>query len=366
MTKIISIVGGNFGSEAKGAAAAHLAARFTDDLIMVRVAGPNAGHSAIGKLDGVKYAMCQVPVAAVTNLHAPLYLAAGSEIDPEVLNREVDLLDAAGYDVSSRLIIDGSATYMSPDYAAAEVAGKMFERLGSTAHGIGKARSARIMREALTWEQALDQDSDLAKKYGTNTVTDTGSALTEALADGINVMLEGTQGYGLGLHGQFYPQCTSSDTRTIDFLAMAGISPWGLPGVTVEPWVVVRTFPIRVAGNSGPLANETSWEQLANETNGYIKPEITTVTKRVRRVGRWDGELSRRAIAANGGPEACKVSLGFVDYLQPDLAGSTDPQDLAPQTREILNSMADDMGVVPSLLGTGPGSFIENYEQRRF
>ena len=64
---------------------------------------------------------------------------------------------------------------------------------------------------------------------------------------------------------------------------------------------MLRTLPIRVAGESGPLFAETTWEQLADESNGYIRPERTTVTNLIRRVGRWDSELAREAVQANGG-----------------------------------------------------------------
>lgn len=358
MSKIFSVVGGNFGSESKGAAAAYLAAD-NDSITVVRVAGPNAGHSAIGVLDGKKYAMCQVPVAAVTNLTARLVIAAGSEIDPAVLNAEVDQLDNAGYKVSSRLIVDGAATFMMPEYAQKEQNDGMWERLGSTAHGIGEARAARIMRTALTWEQALQRDVALAARYAANTQRNTGPMLMQYLRDGNDVMIEGTQGYGLGLHGKFYPQCTSSDTRTIDFLAMAGISPWGLPGVEVEPWVVVRTFPIRVAGNSGPMYKETTWEALVEMSGGYIQPEKTTVTKRIRRVGHWDPELAREAVEANGGPEVCKIWLGFLDYVDPSIAGATKQDELTNKAKEFIAQVEADLGCTVQIVGTGPGSAID-------
>lgn len=358
-SKIIAVVDGVYGSASKGHVAAGLAAEL-DNVAVVRVAGPNAGHSAIGVLDGVKYAMCQIPVAAVSNLKAAMYIAAGSEIDPNVLTRELDLLDGAGYKVSERLVIDGSATYMGPEYALSEQADKMWERLGSTAHGIGAARSARIMRTAKTWRQAVDENLDgLGDRFASNTVENTEIELMAGLRRGMDVMIEGTQGYGLGLHTAHYPKTTSSDCRTIDFLAMVGLAPWGLPDTVVEPWVVVRTYPIRVAGNSGYMKDETSWEQLGLETGGYIQPEITTVTKRIRRVGRWDGDLVRQAIEANGGPGVCKVALAFVDYLQPSLANSEDFGDINTETLNTVRQMTKDMGVAPSWLGTGPGTHID-------
>ena len=68
--KLQVVVGGQFGSEAKGAVAAHLAAK-EDDLFAVRVAGPNAGHTVIGN-DGREWKLQQIPVAAVSNRYARL------------------------------------------------------------------------------------------------------------------------------------------------------------------------------------------------------------------------------------------------------------------------------------------------------
>src|SRR5882724_12243491 len=115
------IVGGQYGSEGKGAIAAYLAAE-QDSLLALRVAGPNAGHTVIGRCppecpDGVPpdhavtsgtiagrhlasahpWRLRHVPVAAVTNPDAQLALAPGSEIDPDVITQEILSLDAAGY-----------------------------------------------------------------------------------------------------------------------------------------------------------------------------------------------------------------------------------------------------------------------------
>jgi len=360
MPKIEVVVGGNAGSESKGAIAAYLAQGRTDYTV-VRVAGPNAGHSAYGVLDDKKYALCQIPVAGVTNLDCHLVIAAGSEIDPSVLNAEVESLDAAGYKVSERLMIDASATFMLKEYAEKEQQNQMWERLGSTAHGIGEARAARIMRTALTWGDALahPQYADLAERYQECTAERTDRWLTKQLLAGHDVMIEGTQGAALSLHGPYYPKCTSSDCRAIDFLAMAGLSPWGIPEATVEPWVIIRTYPIRVAGDSGDLGTELSWEELGRRTDGYIQAEITTVTKRIRRVFDWNPELVRYAIEQNGGPYVCKLALGFFDYWYPELAGCTSLEDLRPEHLSRIDQVTQQVGVRPAVLGTGPKTQID-------
>src|SRR5580692_767142 len=121
MGKLQVVVGGQAGSEGKGAIAAYLAREHRRGL-SIRVAGPNAGHTVIGRCppdcmeqyldpavkipdhqhDRHPWRLQQVPVAVVTNQTETLAIAAGSEVDLEILSREVRSLDAAGYHVSGR------------------------------------------------------------------------------------------------------------------------------------------------------------------------------------------------------------------------------------------------------------------------
>jgi adenylosuccinate synthase len=325
------VVGGQFGSEAKGAVAAHLATE-RRNLMAVRVAGPNAGHTVVDST-GRTWKLQQVPVAAVTNPDATLVVAAGSEIELDLLMREEDELTDAGFNVRDRLFVDHSATMIEKHHSENDRA-LLTSRIGSTGKGVGSARAARVMREAELFGGPWN----------------TAQMLNRHRAQGGDVLVEGTQGYGLGLHGEYYPQCTSSDCRAIDFLAMAGINPW--LAETLAVWVVLRTFPIRVAGNSGPLKNELSWSDLG------VEPETTTVTKKTRRVGEWDGELARAALTANGAPVNTRVALTFLDYLVPDLANKTGREViLSRKAREYVSTFEDELGHPIDLIGTGPSAY---------
>ena len=338
MSRISVVVGGQFGSEGKGHVAAQLSLR-SKVHVCARVAGPNAGHTAVAE-DGTPWALRQVPCVAVTSLNTELVIAAGSEIDLEVVKDEVARLDEAGYGVSQRLRIDRQATLIGARHKALEVG--MQERIGSTAKGIGAARADRLMRTADLYPGGID----------------TSRLMRECLADGGHVLIEGTQGYGLGLHAGWYPHCTSSDCRAVDFLAMCGLSPW-TPGIDTQVWVVLRTFPIRVAGNSGPLRDETSWEQLGIESLGHIREERTTVTKKVRRVGRWDPDLARDAVVANGGPSPdVRVALTFFDYWFPELAGAKWVSDLDDEHLAVIRDVEMTTGSRVSLVTTGPDTAI--------
>lgn len=380
MGKLSVIVGGQFGSEAKGSVCAWLVRqnRKRDQLsTVVRVAGPNAGHTAYDD-EGRPWALRQVPVGLVADPKAVGVIADGSEIDLPVLLREVRELTDAGHNIAERLVVSSRATLLTDHHHRQELNAQLTERVGSTGKGIGAARSARILRRAATAElvmresdnpskalrEFLHDEYEQARGLDWPMLADTldqlnwseGSTvgfLEERLASS-HVMIEGTQGYGLGLHRPEYPQVTSSDARAIDFLAMAGLNPWSALVTGFEVWVVVRAFPIRVAGNSGPLRDETTWEALG------LPEELTTVTKKVRRVGGWDPDLFRAAVRANG-MNAVKVAYTMADQQCPDLAGlhgeaekDVRLHDLTPAAREAVDQINRRTAGLVRYIGTGP------------
>src|SRR5690349_24205447 len=112
------VCGGQFGSEAKGAVAAFLGRQFESCQVAgVRVGGSNAGHTVLGMCpddceqqddhrgECHPWRLRHVPVLAVTRPDATLVIAAGSEIDFDVLKNEVEQLQYAGYDVADRLYV---------------------------------------------------------------------------------------------------------------------------------------------------------------------------------------------------------------------------------------------------------------------
>jgi len=341
------VVGGQFGSEGKGAIVAHLARTGEKGIVptVVRVGGHNAGHTAFDDA-GVPWALRTVPVGAVVG--ARCVIAKGSEVDERVLNDELVALAAGGHDIRGRFFIDSQTTVMGADEIATESTAGIVGRIGSTGKGVGAARASRIMRTAKLYDGVFAADT-------------TAMLLRQLEAGTAYIIVEGVQGYGLGLHAGFYPTCTSCDCTAIDALAAVGISPWGVAAIGGPPtvYVVLRTHPIRVAGPSGPLFEETTWEALGAKSGGYIKPEKTTVTKKTRRVGGWDAKLAHRAIVANGGPAPnVVVALTFLDYIFPELSGKTDSSCLTPPMLDFIKKIETDAGAPVVLAGTGPNSVM--------
>lgn len=362
MTTLDVVVGAQFGSEAKG----HVTQRLIDSSVArtewakdaasghapiynVRVAGPNAGHTG-HSLYGVKIAFRQLPIGALRP-GVTCVIAPGSEVQASVLMNEIDAAIRYGYFDPARLWIDSEATLLEPSHIDAEQG--MNERLGSTGKGIGAARAERLMRRA----RRVGDDEAFTKwllKLGAH-IGDTANLLT--IDDNAShIIIEGTQGYGLGLHAGSYPYCTSSDCRAIDFLGMAGLSPWWFSNVDLRVWAVARTFPIRVAGNSGPLYQETSWEKLG------LPPEYTTVTKKMRRVGHWDMGLVQEAVLANGGGPTVRLAITMLDQRYPELAGVDKWGKIVdnPAVEEWIEEIEENTGADVELVTTGPntGAFI--------
>lgn len=353
--------------EGKGAVAGRICRDLAErgqQVIGVRIGGPNAGHTVLGRCPADcgdagahgagprpahPWRLRQVPVSVVTAPGSWAVIAAGSEVDQRVLEREIVELDSAGYNASGRLAVDRSATILHDGNILEEQALELQASIGSTAKGIGSARAARIWRMASTWGQATGG--------GWDTAAELRARLYE---DDVAVVVEGTQGYGLGLHTENYPRVTSGDCRAVDFLAQAGVSPWQ-QGVGLRVLVCLRPYPIRVAGNSGPMKDETTWEALG------LPAEHTTVTQKVRRVGAWDPELARAAMLANGGPSRGVVwaALTMMDSVDPELAGADGhvpawSESTAPKcTRDYLHSFGWNAGHL-AYVGTGPDTALVN------
>jgi adenylosuccinate synthase len=81
--------------------------------------------------------------------------------------------------------------------------------------------------------------------------------------------------------------------------------------------------------------------------------EYTTVTGKVRRVGHFDPDLVRRAIAAN---HPSRVVLNHLDYVDPRVRAVG----VTPKAREFVEKIERDIERRVDWLGTGPASIIDN------
>lgn len=343
--KLTVLVGGQYGSEGKGAVAAFVANRYD---MHVRVGSHNAGHTIYW--NGDKHVMQSVPCGWI-NPNALIVIGRGANVNIETLLKEIEHIEKYYPDFKKRLIIDGKAGVLDERFVKEEggTSGEMHKRIGSTGEGVGPARMARIARdpEKFYLFETIADKYNLGECVAYNT-----PALIASYQDmGRNVLIEGTQGSALSLLHSYWPYCTSIDTNAAGIISEVGIAPSRVTDVLM----VCRTYPIRVAGNSGPMNKEISWEILS-ERIGKPVTEKTTVTKKTRRVAEWDDTLFAQSCILN---EPTEIALMFADYVDPDIYGKTSVEDI--EKSEKLNKFMEDHNLVGkvTLIGTGPETMVE-------
>ena len=342
---------GQWGSTGKGKLSAFLA-YYSDCVWNTADFQPNAGHTVV--IDGGEYVTKSIPSGYV-NRDAKLFLTAAATINPEVFLREVEMLEPV-FGIAHRLWIHPHAGVVFPEDIEEER--QSMGGIASTMTGGGAALRRKVARKA-----KLAKDVPELQPF----VRD---CTFEILADarrGARVLSETAQGFDLSLnHGWQYPYTTSRD-----------VTPSSTLNNLSRTWASMRTMPIRVGhfydpktgeklGDSGPFypdQEELSWDEVHNIA-GTTKDltELTTVTKRVRRIFTWSPTQYARML------QICQptdIFLNFSNYLDDSITGATGmmgdfPAEAFPKVNAFvaeINQQADRVlgGAAPgvTLLGTG-------------
>lgn len=304
------VFGGQAGSEGKGKIVGWLANRYDWGAALATFM-PNAGHTYVDD-DGKEVVVTQLPMALVSRRVGWLGMGASSVLDPEQMMDEVHRYDYE-YDVFSRLRIHPRAQVMLPEY-------KQWERenlsyIASTAKGCGAARAAKARREKPV---VLAKDHPVLKEF---VMTGFDIAVNDMVNSGIPVLAEQSQGFDLDInHGVSYPYCTSRQCTPAQIVADLGLD----GRLVTHSIAVVRSHPIRVGnvegGTSGEYGSqEIDWDAVSQRAGRDVE-EITTVTKRVRRVFEfdWDRISEMSAIC-----RPTSIALTFADYIDKEIFGLT-------------------------------------------
>lgn len=319
------LVDGQYGSTGKGLVAGLLAEAFGDAVDWsVTNAGPNSGHTSYyGDEQIVLKQLPTYPVVAwKANKRVNTFLNAGAIIDMDILRQELDThqMDIFLHPYAAK--IDG---------ASVDADKSTIENIGSTGKGIGPALARKVGRS-----------NDAVVGYTLPGMSNVYSAKNDLIDYDKNIaFVEVAQGYSLGINSGFYPYTTSRECTVMQAMNDAAIHPKHYR----QSIMVVRTYPIRVAGNSGPCypdQEELSWDDLG------VKPELTTVTQKVRRVFTWSCLQFKNAVAANRPEHVC---LNFVNYLN---LNNVNVEEFVRYN--VLKPYCDVMGTLPEtlLLGFGP------------
>jgi adenylosuccinate synthase len=325
------LVDGQYGSTGKGLVAALMGENMPYATNRVTSnAGPNSGHTSF--IGGKKVVLQQLPsfaVAAARHRNTPIevLLNAGAVIDPSILTREIS---QHGTNIIVR--VHPNAAVVTESALRHETG--MHERIGSTGKGVGAAIAAKVMREPLA---VASQHVAALEGAGVQYAIRLGRKAPQ--------FVEVSQGFSLSLNaGGFYPYCTSRDCTVQQALTDAGLHPRDYH----QAIAVYRTFPIRVAGSSGPMYSdqqEISWQSIGQ------KPEITTVTKKIRRLFTWSRQQFKASVAWNR-PE--HLFINFMNYLN--------PEDRMPFLHQVISDYKDVIGLRPLTVGLGFGPKPEDVE----
>lgn len=299
------IVGGQWGSEAKGSGAAWLAYQASQrglafDYVTTN-AGVQSGHTSIHK--GKRRVSFHLPTAPFIfsdegYFRGVVYLNAGSVIDPKTFLKEMESFSGGLYIHPNATVIDQACIDAENDPGSSQT------KIASTRKGVGEAISRKVRRAA-----KLAKDCPELKSF-IHTID-----LNQEMSSGKSVLVEIPQGVSLSIDSSFYPHTTSRNCTPMQAASDAAIHS-SFCGATL---CVLRAFPIRVGnisvdgvevGNSGahyPDQTETSWAALG------VEAEITTVTKRIRRVFTFS-KMQLRETFVLCRPDV--VFLSFVNYIK--------------------------------------------------
>ncbi len=349
MSKLTLVYGGQWGSCGKGQLCAAIGRDERVDYV-VRVGGPNAGHT-VTAIDGRTVKAQQIPVLAFTRGGVIPVIGCSGLILPEVLDRELDILFDIWGDAAPQVYVDELAGVITEEHQAQETGLK--ESIGSTGEGVGAATAERVMRRAPVIGDLWDELCDQYRHWPESMVPiNTVQMLNKATNTDAHILIEGTQGYLLGLNtGGYYPYATSRDCGPEAIMGQIGLSFRAFDEVEVV--CVMRTYPIRVGGNSGPLPNEITWEDLETRTEGYVDtPERTTVTKKIRRIADFDLPSALKTIRET---RPTSIALTFLDYVHPPDAMKEWSCRLSTTAQTFIASVERDLGVPIEWISTGPG-----------
>jgi adenylosuccinate synthase len=380
MSKIVAVIGAQWGDEGKGKIVDLLAERF--DIVARYQGGHNAGHSV--QVGDKSFVLHLLP-SGIVHRGKTCVLGNGMVIDPKAFFQEADRLMSQGIEVSpQRVKISSRAHLILPyhralDHTSEERLGN--EKVGTTLRGIGPAYEDKAGRRGIRTADALAPDvlrsriernledaNRIIEAYGgeslsADVIFAEMSALTERLApfiadtthflniaatEGRSILLEGAQATLLDVDHGTYPYVTSSNTIAGGAIIGTGLAPHRLNGVLG----IVRTYTTRVGEGPFPtemLLGEEELGQMIRERGR----EYGASTGRPRRCGWFDAFATRYAAEINGFTSVALTKLDVLDTL--DEIKVCTGYKLDGRMCESLPAVSQDLQRVEPVYATLPG-----------
>ena len=333
--KVDALLGIVFGDEGKGKVVDVFTPRY--DVVARFAGGPNAGHTII--FEGKKFVLRSIP-SGIFDEGKLNIIGNGCVIAPDLFAAEAHELEAAGYDLKSRLHISKRAHLILPTHRVldrAYEAAKGKNKVGTTGKGIGPTYSEKASRTGLRVGDILD---DFQEKYDALKarhmqilsdmhytdfditeeeklwmegveymrqfpLTDTEIEINRALEAGKNVLAEGAQGTMLDIDHGTYPFVSSSSTVCGGVCTGLGVAPNRIG----EVFGIFKAYSTRVGAGPFPV-------ELFDETGDLIREvghEYGAVTGRNRRCGWLDLVALKYAIMLNGVTQLIMMKSDVLD-----------------------------------------------------
>src|SRR3989475_1557372 len=342
MSKVVVVIGAQWGDEGKGKIVDLLAERF--DIVVRYQGGHNAGHSV--QIGDQSFVLHLLP-SGIVHEGKTCVLGNGMVIDPKAFFDEADRLESQGIKITpERVKVSSRAHLILPyhralDHTSEERLGN--EKDGTTLRGIGPAYEDKAGRRGIRIadalvsevlrsriERNLEDANRIIVAYGgkpldADSIFDQTSAMVERLAPflcdtshflnqaatrGDSILLEGAQATLLDVDHGTYPFVTSSSTVIGGALVGTGLAPQHLTGVLG----IVRTYTTRVGEGPFPtemLEGEAELGQMIRERGR----EYGASTGRPRRCGWFDALATRYAAEINGFTSVALTKLDVLDAL---------------------------------------------------
>jgi len=380
VSKVIAVIGAQWGDEGKGKIVDLLAERF--DIVARYQGGHNAGHSVqVGEQSFVLHLL----PSGIVHRSKTCVLGNGMVIDPKAFFVEADRLTQQGIEVSpERVKISSRAHLIFPyhralDHTSEERLGN--EKVGTTLRGIGPAYEDKAGRRGIRTADALVPDvlrsriernledaNRIIEAYGGDRldadeifqemsvlterlgpfIADTTHYLNVAATEGRSILLEGAQATLLDVDHGTYPFVTSSTTVAGGAIIGTGLAPNRLTGVLG----IVRTYTTRVGEGPFPtemLEGEAELGQMIRERGR----EYGASTGRPRRCGWFDAFATRYAAEINGFSSVALTKLDVLDTL--DEIKVCIGYKLNGKVCESLPAVSQDLRLAEPMYATLPG-----------
>ncbi|MBK7356006.1 adenylosuccinate synthase [Propionivibrio sp.] len=344
MAKNVVVVGTQWGDEGKGKIVDWLTDRAQG---VVRFqGGHNAGHTLVV---GQKVYKLNLVPSGIVHPGIKCYIGNGVVLDIQHLISEIEVLEAGGIDVRSRLRVSPGCPlilgYHSALDRAREAAKSSDTRIGTTGKGIGPTYEDKVARRALRvydlfyperFSEKLKENLDYhnfvltrylgAEAVDFNTVLEAAMVSAEQIKPmvvdvsaelhalnkaGQNLLFEGAQGALLDIDHGTYPFVTSSNCVAGQASAGAGIG----PGMLHYVLGITKAYCTRVGGGPFPSELDIEAEGAPGRQMSRKGREIGTVTGRKRRCGWFDVPALKRSIQINGVTGLCITKLDVLDGL---------------------------------------------------